>query len=166
MQKIMFNDKYGLTQAVLDGRKTQTRRLALHRSKYECGDKIAIAQSYHELNKRGFIAPEWCDHSVEDSPGYRNKMFVSADLMPHVLKITNVAMQKLNEITDSECIKEGVEPWINSYIVCGIMEKSGKNNICFNTPQEAFAELIERIYGKGTWDWNPLVYVYTFELIS
>ena len=28
MKKIMFNDKYGLTQAVLDGRKTQTRRIA------------------------------------------------------------------------------------------------------------------------------------------
>lgn len=27
MKKIMFNDKYGLTQAVLVGRKTQTRRL-------------------------------------------------------------------------------------------------------------------------------------------
>jgi hypothetical protein len=27
MKKIMFNDKYGLTQAVLEGRKTQTRRI-------------------------------------------------------------------------------------------------------------------------------------------
>ena len=27
MKKIMFNDKYGLTQAVLEGRKTQTRRM-------------------------------------------------------------------------------------------------------------------------------------------
>lgn len=27
MQKIMFNDKYGLTDAVLEGRKTQTRRM-------------------------------------------------------------------------------------------------------------------------------------------
>ena len=26
MKKIMFNDKYGLTQAVLEGRKTITRR--------------------------------------------------------------------------------------------------------------------------------------------
>ncbi len=26
-KKIMFNDRYGLTQAVLDGRKTMTRRL-------------------------------------------------------------------------------------------------------------------------------------------
>lgn len=28
MKKIMFSDKYGLTQAVLEGRKTQTRRIA------------------------------------------------------------------------------------------------------------------------------------------
>lgn len=28
MKKIMFNDKYGLTQAVLDGRKTMTRRIS------------------------------------------------------------------------------------------------------------------------------------------
>lgn len=28
MKKIMFNDQYGLTEAVLDGRKTQTRRIA------------------------------------------------------------------------------------------------------------------------------------------
>lgn len=28
MKKIMFHDKYGLTRAVLDGRKTQTRRIA------------------------------------------------------------------------------------------------------------------------------------------
>ena len=27
MKKIMFNDEYGLTQAVLDGRKTMTRRI-------------------------------------------------------------------------------------------------------------------------------------------
>ena len=27
MKKIMFNDKYGLTKAVLEGKKTQTRRV-------------------------------------------------------------------------------------------------------------------------------------------
>lgn len=27
MKKIMFNDKYGLTKAVLEGRKTMTRRI-------------------------------------------------------------------------------------------------------------------------------------------
>lgn len=27
MKKIMFNDRYGLTQAVIEGRKTMTRRI-------------------------------------------------------------------------------------------------------------------------------------------
>jgi len=27
MKKIMFNDRYGLTESVLSGRKTQTRRI-------------------------------------------------------------------------------------------------------------------------------------------
>ena len=38
MKKIMFNDKFGLTKAVLDGRKTQTRRLftlTLHKKQVE-----------------------------------------------------------------------------------------------------------------------------------
>ena len=32
-------------------------------------------------------------------------------------------------------------------------------------PREAFAALIDRISGKGTWQRNPWVYVYTFELL-
>lgn len=65
----MFNDKYGLTQAVLEGRKTQTRRTFLKpgedpllhgitpeylisvRSRYSLGETIAIAQKYEDLRK-------------------------------------------------------------------------------------------------------------------
>lgn len=76
MQKIMFNDKYGLTKAVLEGRKTQTRRIAytgnatiidcgicvepknfgratlfrgideIAHSRYNIGEEVAIAQPY------------------------------------------------------------------------------------------------------------------------
>lgn len=31
---------------------------------------------------------------------------------------------------------------------------------------EAFAALIDKISGKGTWDSNPWVFVYEFELIK
>ena len=68
MKKIMFNDKYGLTQAVLEGRKTQTRRTFLKpgeenllhgikseylisvKSRYKVGETIAIAQSYKDIH--------------------------------------------------------------------------------------------------------------------
>lgn len=75
MKKIMFNDKYGLTQAVLEGRKTQTRRTFLKRgeefllhgitpgyfisvrSRYTLGETIAIAQKYEDLIKNDEFLP-------------------------------------------------------------------------------------------------------------
>ena len=48
MQKIMFNDKYGLTQAVLEGRKTQTRRIAYTAGRLR---NITVRQAFEEVNK-------------------------------------------------------------------------------------------------------------------
>ena len=209
MKKIMFNDRYGLTQAVLEGKKTMTRRIlpdikvdwnrrgivtlpvggfehdvlfmdvrqilpdmgradypapTKYQPKYERGEKIAIAQSYHELNKRGFVAPEWCEHSCEDSAGYENKMFVCADLMPYRIRITNIQLQRLNNISDEDCLKEGVLVGEQEPKMYGFRLPKG-TVLSFMTPREAFAALIDRISGKGTWERNPWVYVYTFELL-
>jgi len=205
----MFNDRYGLTQAVLEGKKTMTRRIlpdikvdwnrrgivtlpvggfehdvlfmdvrqilpdmgradypapTKYQPKYERGEKIAIAQSYHELNKRGFVAPEWCEHSCEDSAGYENKMFVCADLMPYRIRITNIQLQRLNNISDEDCLKEGVLVGEQEPKMYGFRLPKG-TVLSFMTPREAFAALIDRISGKGTWERNPWVYVYTFELL-
>lgn len=192
----MFNDRYGLTQAVLDGRKTMTRRiikgnfenvvylgyngawygrnldlecLYLPQPQYEIGEEVAIAQSYHTLNKSGFLAPEWLDHTCEDSSGYVNKMFVRADLMPHRIRITDVQAQMLREISGEDCIKEGIikgeftNTWgMYYYDKCG----NEKSHIIYFSPRSAYAALIDRICGKCTWERNPLVYAYSFELIK
>ena len=46
MKKIFFSDKYSLTQAVLDGRKTTTRRIVtdkkLHYWKCSCPDMVIV----------------------------------------------------------------------------------------------------------------------------
>ena len=169
MKKIMFNDKYSLTDAVLERRKTMTRRIVPNKNiiapTYYVGEVVAIAQSYSTLNQSGYIAPEWLDHSCESSAGYRNKMFVRADLMPHCIKIISVGAQLLQDISDEDCLREGVDKWLDCYIVSGIMENQGRNNVCFETPREAFSNLIDRINGKSTWENNPWVYVYGFELI-
>jgi hypothetical protein len=196
MKKIMFNDRYGLTQAVLDGKKTMTRRIVTidlynqtdwkavaegdleavvdgdgdyhdirNCGKYRVGEEVAIAQSYEAIGLT-FISPpdtQWgCTYEMQ---GYSNKMFVRADLMPHRIRITNIKVERLQDIIDEDCLREGVEKWIDCYIVSGIMENQGKNNVCFDTPREAFAALIDRISGKGTWQRNPWVFAYEFELL-
>lgn len=41
-----------------------------------------------------------------------------------------------------------------------------KADTCYVTPREPYAKLIDKISGKGTWERNPLVFVYEFELIK
>ena len=219
MKKIMFNDRYGLTQAVLEGKKTMTRRIipdieidwkrrgvvtlpvggfehdvlfmdvrkilpdmgrsdypapTKYQPRYERGEEVAVAQCYKDIDHRGIVAYEDASDiqpgmvrpiPAQESAGWTNKMFVRADLMEETIRITDIQLQRLNNITDEDCLKEGVEKWIDCYIVSGIMENQGNNNVCFDTPREAFAALIDRISGKGTWNRNPWVYVYTFELL-
>lgn len=130
---------------------------------YQIGEEVAVAQRYEDA-----IHPFDPVNNLiyEDDPGWKNKMFVRADLMPHRIRITDIRVERLQDISEEDCLREGVEKWIDCYIVSGIMENHGKNNVCFDTPREAFAALIDRISGRGTWQRNPWVYVYEFELIK
>ena len=204
----MFNDRYKLTQAVLEGTKTMTRRVVpqslldkydawyedflykqigleeylsveeyvLNLTAYNIGEIVAIAQSYHTLNKSGYTAPEWLDHVCESSAGYENKMFVRADLMPHHIRITDVKVERLQDISDKECLREGVKRASIGFYAEGVKVKDWEKEAhretasgclkLFPFPREAFAELIDKVCGRGTWESNPLVVAYSFELVD
>lgn len=215
MKKIMFNDRYMLTQAVLEGRKNQTRRILHHpktfggkyvsgfrlctnregiqfaylvdedereiegsvntMSAYQIGEEVAVAQSYKEVcyspSVQETIENE-LGMSAEDSAGWNNKMFVKADLMPHRIKITNIRVEHLQDISDYECLLEGIYETIlddeggtgtRAYSYGDIDDDAEFD--CFKSPREAFADIIDRVSGKGTWASNPYVFVYDFELV-
>ena len=201
MKKIMFNDRYGLTQAVLDERKAMTRRIItcpksfkgewvagfnIHRRlsdnqiidfpcmydaderefdggeilpKYKVGEIVAIAQRYRDLIPNPI--------SIPADVGWFNKLFVRADQMPHQIHITNVRVEKLQDISEEDCIKEGIRdystPTERRY---GFSDFKVETIVAFRSPREAYAALIDRISGKGTWDSNPFVFVYEFELVK
>lgn len=190
MKRIMFNDKYGLTQAVLDGRKTQTRRIikaknffetdkiedyavfgneiqiiANHgeslitiKSNYKVGEIVAIAQRYKD------VIP--CE-SIPQNKMWNNKMFVSASFMPHQIRITNLRIERLQDISDEDCLSEGIEFDCKSQsFYCGFNNSTNSKIWLGRTPREAYAELIDKVSGKGTWERNPYVFVYYFELVK
>ena len=120
-----------------------------------------------------------------DHPGFKNKMFVSPEEMPHQIRITNVRVEELQNISDEDCEKEGIErriyrhppeDWVVTCPAKRFVFKgknfgygTGVNEYCykhFHTGQKAFAFLIDKISGKGTWEDNPYVFVYDFELIK
>ena len=186
MKRIMFNDKYGLTKAVLEGRKTMTRRivpekqlmyirhhfpgLAVVEAPYKVGEVVAVAQSYKDvMEERG----EFGVSPLVAKAGYRNKMFVKADLMPHRIRITNIRVERLKDISDEDCFREGVRRW-KDCPDCPDVAKNFPDELyeipgswdAYLSPRKAFASLIDKVSGKGTWASNPWVFVYEFELVK
>lgn len=226
MKKIMFNDTFSLTQAVIDGKKTMTRRLVKQptyknftigfptpdiafddkhplagafcwinkdnraeytdwiRPQWRVGEVVAIAQSYKtifdEATESGYWDDKYADFRnaiTHNHAGWDNKMFVRSDLMPHQIQITDIRLQQLQDISDDDCLKEGVimrphlvgEATLNKYYPSAehllSIHKCGWG-ICYDTPQLAFSELIDKVSGADVWKTNPYVFVYEFRLVK
>ena len=228
MKKILFNDKYCLTQAVLEGRKTTTRRIVTDKklhywkcscpdmvivrvpesqklktdddntyfgikdkisseyycdtitSPYKVGEVVAIAQSYMDVglfHRKGKNAAylEYLDSILPELklyPGWRNKMFTKAALMPHHIKITGIKIERLQDISDEDCLKEGIGKYFIGFdsLHADYMgftysfDESRKYK--YPNAKQAFAALIDKASGKGAWESNPYVFVYEFELVD
>lgn len=187
MKKIMFNDKYSLTQAVLDGKKTMTRRIAnpatdkqisfgnvnkewyedeegkVYIPSYEIGEVIAISQNYKDAGYDGHsIFGD--SFSIKSLPGWSNKMFVKAEYMPHHIKITAIRLEPLQDILEEDCLKEGV--MFDDTIECYYHLEKGRQNGLSITAKSCFSELIDKVSSSGIWKSNPFVWVYEFELID
>ena len=211
----MFNDEFSLTQAVIDGRKTQTRRIVSQslidkyeewyddvcsiampsgstietlrdwllrkHTRYRAGEVVAVAQSYCSIaeeleNSNNATCAAHYEKNVQkaseyiswmEHPGFNNKMFVAADMMIHQIHISNVRIERLQEISDEDCLKEGLE-WdgvAHKYYVN--YDKTNGSKIYFKaSPKESYAELIDKVSRKDTWESNPYVFVYDFELVK
>ena len=215
----MFNDKLGLTQAVLEGRKTMTRRICKYdrpdeswdivfpvfESKdydsegnlifplygafgwknkdgdftgwnnplYKVGEVVAIAQSYRDLG----YSPDSLDRHPKDlsirglmknSAGWNNKMFVKSYACKHHIKITNVKVERLQDISDEDCLKEGI---IHAYTDNNGIKRyhtphTKRGYLSTDVAQQAFSFLIDKVSGKGTWESNPFVFAYEFVLVD
>ncbi len=207
---MMFNDRYGLTQAVISGRKTVTRRvikdawwpiykieaegmrgniinvianngkLVIERKcPYKIGEIVAVAQSYRnildELESNFFNKEHW-EHGAQKraeyagmiyTPGYSNKMYVRADMMLHQIQIRDLRIERLQDISD-DYFKEGITLLASAddgRIQWGYADEHLRYYM-FDSPREAFASLIDKVSGRGTWDRNPFVWRIEFELVK
>lgn len=226
MKKIMFNDRYDLTKAALEGRKTMTRRIATFEgirnpmianvmsegplfgrhcltdgtekvvatSAYTLDEIVAVAQSYKDAGIdphflmfqpiKGSTYFAEMETEAMFTGGWNNKMFVRADLMPHQIRITDIKVERLQDISDEDCIKEGIEEdapyyWVpvnyelpnwkelNEKVSDMYANNDGKIYPHFwDSPRKAFSALIDAVCGKGTWERNPWVFVYSFKLVK
>lgn len=114
------------------------------------------------------IDTNWCIDNYPACGKWKNKLFMPQWAARHFIEITAVRAERLQDISEEDCLKEGItrqqiirldQVWYqNGFSVNGL--------IGWPTAQQTYAALIDKINGKGIFQSNPYVWVYDFKLIK
>lgn len=169
MKGICFKEQlFGL---VVSGRKTVTRRMS---DRYAIGEILFLKEPYF-VNEDGSV--DYKSDKKVNHERWRNKLFMPEKYARYFIKIKDKRQERLQDITEEECIKEGIVEVSFSLIdfpdrfltIKGHIAKLYKNRIdseSYFTAIDAFAALIDKINGNGTWDSNLIITRYEFELLK
>ena len=171
-----------MVKAILDGRKTQTRRVVKGRwiplvekvleingkwvfdvlggeltTPYgQAGDRLWVRESYstHPIHYKAD------GYELKDGEGtWHNKMFMPRWASRITLEITGVWVERVQEITDGMARAEGVG-WVHQDI--------GLRPVYFKDYKTKFIELWDSLNAKRGYGWetNPWVWVISFKNLS
>lgn len=193
---ILFNTL--MVQAILEGRKTQTRRIIKNipedtfkiwfdggewivenekgqcwtnklESKYQKDDILWVRETF-TIKPPIDAEQDWITfiYKATDSiecydVKWKPSIFMPKEAARIFLKVTNIRVERLHDISENDAIAEGVG--------AGFQMNAGYpdyehiiNGICTLTQDSAYASFIS-LWQKinGNWDENPFVWVYEFE---
>lgn len=155
-------------------------RRRLVRPRYKVGEVIFIKEPYipHPLGlDRVFYKYDPADIQALqelgygeylDKPGFwRNKQSMSARMARYFLRITARHGERLQDITDEGCKKEGI---FSDALECNFglpnIQCTALETVLGKSWRDAYASLIDLTYWEGTWKKNPYVWVYGFEFTT
>lgn len=187
MKPIIFSTP--MVQAILEGRKSMTRRVIKDKditnnfdidvdgsayayinpatgdscpptaiAKYQVGDILWVRETWGK-DENGEYAYRTNYGTTEDDSfppsvfKWRPPIFMPKEAARIFLKVTNVRVERLQDITEEEAIKEGAKAY-------------GPNNCSGTSARIAFAEIWDKTTTEHEWRTNPWVWVIEFEKIS
>lgn len=126
-----------------------------------------------DSNEFRFDAPEYFrkgrHHKDSATPAWHKRL---ARFMPRVLsritlEITEVRVQRLQEISEEDAIAEGIESTTGFAGMAHWRDyRKGINDFTAYSPIESYLTLWESISGAGSWDLNPWVWPVTFKVVQ
>jgi hypothetical protein len=162
-----------MVRAILDGRKTQTRRIikpqpGLNNRITKAGRTINITDPkvcdlcpYGKPGDRLWVQESWyespmtgeCKYKADgEIVGWRPRPSIH---MPRLasritLEVTGIRCERLQDISVDDCIAEGMDPHPKAHI----------------GPYQEYHNLWESIHGEGSCDANPYVFVVEFKRVT
>ena len=199
-----------MVRAILDGRKTQTRRIVKNHPLIDAeftdefillpenhvaddcpygkvGDRLWVRETCqaweYELSGEdvvryvadGAFRPiEPTQNAMErwiELNSYRGKKgaIVPSIHMPRwasriLLEITDVRVERLNDISEEDAIKEGIEGCVGEYY--STEDKNPEKSFAYADGRGAFKHLWESTYGLASWEDNPWVWAIDFKAVQ
>ena len=168
-----------MVRALLDGRKTQTRRVLGNTYKrVQPGDRFWVKEAWRTDFGSDHLRPSeldpakatvWFDASSDWNEGERPR-HRSARFMPRwasrlTLSVTDLRVQRVQDISEEDAVAEGIERLVGSNGPNHFSRQiCGKWSGSFNAPtaREVYADLWDTLHGPDAWDQNDWVVAYTF----
>jgi hypothetical protein len=197
-----------MVRAILEGRKTQTRRIVKpsahvsindggiaywgsHCPYGQPGDRLWVRETWRPMGDLARLAvhigcdPDGVVAYKADDDGSNVLPWRPAIHMPRwasrlTLEITNVRVERLQDISEEDAQAEGVKTvWTGrSELPCGGVANAEfinyeppagcelKDIVQAQTFRNRFAQLWDSINGVGSWDANPWVWVVEFKVVQ
>lgn len=168
-------------RAILEGRKTMTRRIVKQQSPVYQRCPYQVGQRLWARERAAFYWGAW--HYFADGPGawgpdVSPRAFTSPIYMPKeaariLLEVTGARVERVQEITEEDAKMEGAhfrdfgkDRWGNQCDGWSMKETSFTHK-CLGTARFAFANYWNSVNDKRGygWDVNPFVWVITFRRI-
>ena len=169
---ICEEEGYYYLEELDDFGKFTEKYLNVGKPRYKAGEKVYLKEPYYKhpcfeiVYKHGF---KGC--GAFNIEAWKNKLSMPAKYARYFIEITDVRCDQLQCISDEDCLKEGVIHNQRNHITYEGIYSSDyylirECDIEYENPQQAYAALINKIHGNGTWESNPYVWVYDFKLIK
>lgn len=164
-----------MVRALLDGRKTQTRRIIKDCAnvRISIGDRLWVRENFCVCNECGYydqcadansagIGDRKCCRSCDSMLPKRMRPSIH---MPRwasrlTLIVTDVRVQRLQDISNEDAIAEGIKP--HGHAFTGY----GNQSDIWMAPYESFESLWNSLHGPDAWSENPWAAAITFRTIN
>ena len=192
IKPILFNTE--MVRAILDGRKSCTRRViklpenmdgipvgkggdssnplgfmypgCIKRPQYQPGDILYVRETWKKAPNGYYYYEDWQRNDIADITKWKPSIYMPKEAARIWLKVMNVRVERLQEITDEQAKREGIQ-----YDECPTgfawKQETDMHN-CYTTPIGAMQALWNSTIKKSDldrygWDANPYVWVIEFE---
>lgn len=130
------------------------------------GNGTWLDDQIYNLSEKGFIIPNEEDERwdvVKELP-WKPSIFMPKEAARIFLRVTDVRVERLQDITEEDAIAEGVEKiTLRDNTPC---YKSYGHTQGYGNAVDSFYSLWESIHGESAWKENPWVWAYSFERIE